>query len=218
MFYIHISNVENGPLWSFREFVKNFAAAAKRDNLFFKKNGKISNRITEYHCWTKNQSLLHKNAPEDNYKLHRKVFREIRSNLKMFDSNQSLKLYLIFKIIINLLNYHYSLQFRSNYSRWRIISQKFPRCSIVLVSSSCLTQYLMTNYPTTSAISIEEAKQPPSSNALDRKHLAVLNTWSGHTVSEQPFRCFVLSQNLKLFTPAGGVLSWVGGQYLSNIT
>ena len=59
--------------------------------------------------WTKNQSLLHKNAPEDNYKLHRKVFREIRSNLKMFDSNQSLKSYLIFKIIIDLLNYHYSL-------------------------------------------------------------------------------------------------------------
>ena len=76
----------------------------------------------------------------------------------------------------------------------------------------------MTNYPTTSAISIEEVKQPPSPNALDRKHLAVLNTWSGHTVSEQPFICFVLSQNLKLYPPVGGALSWVGGQYLSNIT
>ena len=58
----------------------------------------------------------------------------------------------------------------------------------------------------------------PSPNALDRKHLAVLNTWSGHTASEQPFRCFVLSQNLKLYPPVGGALSWVGGQYLSNIT
>ena len=76
----------------------------------------------------------------------------------------------------------------------------------------------MTNYPTTSAISIEEAKQPPSPNALDRKHLAVLNAWSGHIVSKQPFICFVLSQNLKLYPPVGGALSWVGGQYLSNIT
>ena len=89
--------------------------------------------------WTKNQSLLHKNAPEDNYKLHRKVFREIRSNLKMFDSNQSLKSYLIFKIIINLLNYHYSLQLHLIFQiihNDRLFPRSFPDVQLFLSAAA----------------------------------------------------------------------------------